>query len=125
MNGGKVFIDTNVCIDLLNEDEILTEFLQDQLIYISVITEMELYVYYDNEDEAKVLDAFINSVTVLEIDHYIKLKTIEVRRNTKLKMPDSIIAASALVNNLSFLSADKAFRKVDGLRLVVYKKPTS
>jgi predicted nucleic acid-binding protein len=125
MSGSKVLIDTNICIYLLNEDDVLAEFLQDQSIYISVITEIELHAYYVDENAAKTLAAFMDSVTILELDHQVKLKTIELKKATKLKLPDSIIASSALVNNLSLLSADKSFRKVDGFRLVFYEKPTT
>ena len=122
MNGSKVLIDTNICVYLINGDDVLAELLQDQNIYISVITEIELYAYYSETSEVKTLDAFIASITILELDHQIKAKSIELRKKAKLKLPDTIIAASALANNLSLLSADGSFKKVDGLRLVFYEK---
>jgi predicted nucleic acid-binding protein len=45
MNGTEIVIDTNICIYLLSGDAVLAEMLQDQNIYISIITEMELCAY--------------------------------------------------------------------------------
>ncbi len=42
MNGNKLFLDTNIILDLLNGDETLAEFLNGKQLYISVITELEL-----------------------------------------------------------------------------------
>jgi predicted nucleic acid-binding protein len=48
MSGTDIFIDTNICIYLLNGDVVLAELLQDQNIYISIITEMGLCAYHDD-----------------------------------------------------------------------------
>lgn len=120
MNGNKILIDTNICIYLLDGDQVLAELLQDQSIYISTITEIELYVYHSSNSATQILNEFISSVTVIEIDHRIKSQTIAIRKETKLKLPDSLIAASALVNNLPFISADKSFKKISELDLIYY-----
>lgn len=123
MNGNKIFIDTNICIYLLNGDEVLAELLQDQNIFISAITEMELYVFHDSEKVAKILNEFIASITIIDIDQRVKSQTINIRKSTKLKLPDSIIAASALVHGMPFISADKSFKKVKELDLIYYNPP--
>jgi len=41
------------------------------------------------------------------LDDEIKLKTVEVRKNHKLKLPDAIIAATALKKDLTLISSDK------------------
>ncbi|RYY33890.1 MAG: type II toxin-antitoxin system VapC family toxin [Sphingobacteriaceae bacterium] len=123
MSGTDIFIDTNICIYLLNGDAFLAESLQDLEVYISIITEMELYAYHGNdESKIKVLDEFIESVNVLNINKGVKENTILIRKNNKLKLPDSIIAASALSNNLPLMTADKLFHRVSGLDLVFYEK---
>ncbi|WP_367890834.1 PIN domain-containing protein [Ferruginibacter sp.] len=40
-------------------------------------------------------------------------KIIKIRNLYKLKLPDAIIAASAIVNNDVLPTADKGFRKVE------------
>lgn len=123
MSGTDIFIDTNICIYLLNGDDTLAELLQDQSISISVITEMELYAYHKDDDSAKaILDDFIKSVYVINIDEEVKANTIAIRKKYRLKLPDSIIAASAISFNTPLLTADKGFRRVGQLDLVIYQK---
>ena len=126
MNGSDIFIDTNICIFLLNGDVKVSNLLQDQSICISFITEIELFAYHGNNDSAiKILNAFIESVNIIDISIDIKQKAISIRKALKLKLPDSIIAASALSKNLPFVTADKGFRKVTELELILYKPPVA
>jgi len=122
MNGTDIFIDTNICIYLLNGDVKLANLLQDQNIHISFITEIELFAYHgQNQASVKILNAFISSVTLIDITNDIKQKTIDIRRTHKMKLPDSIIAASALIKKLPFVTADKSFKKIPDLDLVLYE----
>lgn len=84
---------------------------------------MELYVFHDSEKVAKILNEFIASITIIDIDQRVKSQTINIRKSTKLKLPDSIIAASALVHGMPFISADKSFKKVKELDLIYYNPP--
>ncbi len=111
MSGNEIFLDTNTCIYLLNGNKILADFLQGQEIFISIISEIELFAYKrSNLNSTEILKDFIQSVEVVNLDQTIKSITIEIRRAFKLKLPDSIIAASAISNNLPFITADKAFK---------------
>lgn len=121
MSGSEIFLDTNTCIYFLNGDKVLADFLQGQSVYISVITEIELFAFHGNNDIAiAILNDFIDSVTVLDIDKEIKTATIEMRKLYKLKIPDTIIAASALSYSLPIITADKGFKKITGLDLILY-----
>ena len=123
MNGTDLFIDTNICIYLLNGDIVLAELLQGQNLYISIITEMELYAYHgDNASAIQVLDNFLKSISVINIEEKVKINTIEIRKRSKLKLPDSIIAASAISFGLPLITADKGFRKVNHLDLILFEK---
>lgn len=122
MSGTDIFIDTNICIYLLNGDIKLAKLLQDQSIHISFITEIELFAYHGNTPAStEILNTFISSVTVLDVTQDIKQRTIDIRKSYKLKLPDSIIAASALVKNLPLITADKGFDKIADLDLVLYQ----
>ncbi len=121
MSGIDILIDTNICIYLLNGDLVLGDLVQDQIIYISVITEMDLYAYSSNSPEAVIaLDNFMQLVNLINFDNSIKTATIAIRRNFKLKLPDSIIAASAITHKMLFITSDKAFKAVTGLNLFLY-----
>jgi len=52
----------------------------------------------------------------------IKQKAIQIRKNTGLKLPVSIIAASAEYENLSLLTADSDFNRLKSLNILQYKK---
>ncbi len=48
-----------------------------------------------------------------------KLKTVEIRKLYKIKLPDAIIAATAMTNNLILLSRNVSdFNQIDGLNLI-------
>jgi len=122
MNGADAFVDTNICIYLLNGDVNVAELLQNLNLYISIITEMELYAYHSDDPLAiKILNGFVESVSIVNITETVKIRTIETRKKSKLKLPDSIIAASALVLNMPLITADIAFKKVEDLELYLYK----
>jgi len=122
MNGTDVFIDTNICIYLLNGDIVLSEILQGQSLYLSIISEMELYAYHGNNPSAiQVLNNFLQSVSIINIEEKVKINTIEIRKQAKLKLPDSIIAASAMSYNLPPITADQGFRKVKDLDLILFE----
>ncbi len=122
MNGTDIFIDTNICIYLLDGDTVLAELLQGQNLYLSIITEMELHAYHGNNySSVQILDAFLQSVSIINIEEKVKINTIEIRKKAKLKLPDSIIAASALTYNLPLITADKGFKRVDHLDLILYE----
>jgi len=123
MNGTEIFIDTNICIYLLNGDSVLAELLQDQNIYISVITEIELSAYHsDNPVALKILKTFLEVVTIIDLDEKVKINAIKIRKNRKIKLPDSIIAASALSHKLPIITADKGFKNIANIDLVFYEK---
>ncbi len=67
----------------------------------------------------EVLHHFIDEALVLEIENDIKLKTAELRKASKIKLPDAIIAATALTYELTLLSRNVSdFKSVDGLNLI-------
>ncbi len=50
------------------------------------------------------MQQFISDCMVIELEKNIKLKTAYVRKNYKLKLPDAVIAATALVYNLTLIT---------------------
>ncbi|SER44859.1 hypothetical protein SAMN05444359_14419 [Neolewinella agarilytica] len=65
------------------------------------------------------MSMFVDSLTVIEIDELIKKETISIRRLKKIKLPDAIIAATAIAYDLTLLSRnEKDFLNIEGLRFV-------
>ena len=101
----------------------LADLLEGQTVFISIITEIELYASKNlSSAEIEIIDTFIQSVNIVELDKDVKLKAIELRRTGLLKLPDSIIAASAINKNIPIVSADKAFGKISDLEVIAYRK---
>lgn len=64
--------------------------------------------------------AFVNDLTLLALNDEVVEKTIALRKQLpKVKLPDAIIAATALVHGIPLLSRNIAdFSKVPGLEVV-------
>src|SRR6266516_772690 len=118
----RLLLDTNSIIALLNENaEVIKAVDTADNIFISVINELEFKSFSNlSLNDMKLFDAFISGVNVLDLQTsniiFIN-KTIEIRNLYKLKLPDAIIAASAIVNNAELVTEDKGFKKVDELQL--------
>jgi hypothetical protein len=121
--GKKYLIDTNAAIDYFGNrlPEKGSAFI-DTIVSpaISVITQMEILGWYriSAEEKAK-LQEFINDITIIQIDHDIVQKTIELRQAYKIKLPDAIIAATALVNRLILITRNVSdFKNIGGLHVI-------
>jgi len=93
---------------------------------VSFITKIELLVWKpSNVSDLKIREEFLAGSEILFVDDDIILRAIQVRQKTKIKLPDAIIAATAIVRNLILLSDnDKDFSKVEALGLK-YMNPKS
>jgi predicted nucleic acid-binding protein len=114
VSGIKYLLDTNTVIGLLNNAPIAKDLvsrvdLQPANTAVSQITKIELLGYQGiTPDEEKAIQAFLNAITVFGIDSAIEAKTIELRKSRKVKLPDALVAATALANDLQLLTLDKA-----------------
>jgi len=98
MNGNRFLLDTNIILYLLGGDETLVDILEGKQIYVSFVTELELYGFRKlTPEEKQKIDAILASCTVIDINAGIKSKTIEVRQNHRLKLPDSLIAGQQFI----------------------------
>lgn len=96
------------------------DYIVDEESVISFISEIELQVWNPPDPADMVIyTAFISESNVITIEDAIIKKTIDIRKNQKLKVPDAIIAATAMVNNFTLISDnDKDFTKVPGLKYI-------
>ncbi|HTK21149.1 MAG TPA: type II toxin-antitoxin system VapC family toxin [Mucilaginibacter sp.] len=124
--GLKYLWDTNTVIYYLqNQFSVSGEKFIDNVVdnsqpVISVITEIELLCWKTaTEYDLELLQKFISNSVIYELGQDIKLKTIEIRKQSRLKLPDAIIAATALVNGLILISRNTSdFKKVTSLELL-------
>lgn len=118
MNGAKCLLDTNVVIGLLKQhakaiELIDTHKLDLNQLAISQITRMELLGYPDlPQAEEQQIQRFLQSCQVLFIDEAVEQRAIQLRRHANCKLPDAIIAATALVHQLTLLTLDERLSKL-------------
>ena len=87
---------------------------------LSVISEIELLSFPGiTSSEEQQIRSFIKDCTVLFLTENVKNKTIALRRSYKIKLPDAIIAATAIENNLQLITADKGFKQIAELDLAL------
>jgi predicted nucleic acid-binding protein len=89
--------------------------------FVSFITEMELFVFPSLTPAAEQdIRNFLKIVTIIPLNENIKQEAIRIRRYGKprLKLPDAIIAATALVLDATLVTNDSTMLKQNwqGLR---------
>ncbi|MCB2262474.1 MAG: type II toxin-antitoxin system VapC family toxin [Candidatus Thiosymbion ectosymbiont of Robbea hypermnestra] len=112
----KAVLDTNAVIYL--HKGLLAENLPVGEYAISVITEMELLSFAGlTEDQRMWLQCFIDDLDIIGIDSDVKQRAIQLRLQQRLKLPDAIIAATAISRNAVLLSNDQEFGGIPELDL--------
>jgi predicted nucleic acid-binding protein len=64
------------------------------------------------------MELFISGCTIIEINNEIAEKTIVIRKRNKIKTPDAIIAATAIVHHLTLITSDNGFNNIAGLMVL-------
>jgi predicted nucleic acid-binding protein len=120
MSGISILSDTNPLIYLLDGNTEVADFLDGKQVWISVITELELFGKKGlSDDEVSEINSLLESCFIAEINLQIKNSTKQLMQKFSLKLPDAIIAATALYLDLPLLTADEGFKKVPELKLIL------
>jgi predicted nucleic acid-binding protein len=112
MTKSRFVLDTNAVIFLTTRGNVIPSGLENDLdeadLFISVITEIELFAKPElPSDEEKNLRVFLSDrISIIDLTNEIKKEVIALRRSTKYKLPDCIVAATAIVLNATLLTAD-------------------
>ena len=65
------------------------------------------------------MQALVNSVVVLPLDEPVVQQTIALRQQHRIKLPDAIIAATALAHSLPLLTRNVGdFQRIEGLVII-------
>jgi len=120
MSGIDYLIDTNILIYILQGNPKVRYFAEEEELAISCITEMEILGKYQiSMSEKQIRANFLNRCEIIEIDAQIKQLAINIKQQSRMKLPDAIIAATALKNKVFLVTADKDFEKIDGVEIVL------
>jgi len=119
--GQKYLIDTNVLIDaqmnrLSNNGLAFLAKAIDENFIISFITQIE---YLGYKDISKDSEEFISLAEVIETDKQIIQICIDLRKNYKIKLPDALIASTALARNLILVTSNENdFASIQNLSVI-------
>jgi len=114
MSGIKYLLDTNLVLGLLKatpevvEIVVSRELLASSCAY-SAVTRMELLGYRNiTNDEERLITDRLSKFTYLAITTEIEDLAIALRRTRKVKLPDALVAGTALHHGLELLTLDRA-----------------
>lgn len=100
----KALFDTNILIDYLNGIGAAREEINRyQQVAISAITWMEVMVG-TNPDEETLVRNFLSRFTLIPLTAKVAERAVEIRRATRIRLPDAIIRASAEIENALLIS---------------------
>ena len=120
MNGIDYLVDTNILVYILQGNPNVKYFSESEILTISCITEMEVLGKFQiSKSEKQIIDRFMSRCHIIDIDAQIKQLAINIKQQTKIKLPDAIIAATAMKNDILLVTADKDFRKIANLDLLL------
>ena len=119
--GKRYLIDTNILIEyssnyLPNKAQYFVSEIIDEDFNISVINKIEIL---GHNSAGKQIENFINLSKILPLTDDVIDMTIELRKSNKSKLPDAVIAATAIVNDFILLTRNiKDFEKISQLRVI-------
>lgn len=80
----------------------------DNVPAISIITKIELLSFNASTEHYQILLDFVNESQVFDLSEEIVSSCIGIRKAFKTKLPDAIIAATAIENKLELISRNGA-----------------
>jgi predicted nucleic acid-binding protein len=122
--GQQYLTDSNTVIDYLSGKlpdkgmEFMNQIVNDYP-NISVITKIEVLGYKTTPEIFQLLSGFMNDSVIIGLSEDIVEQTIEIRKEHKIKTPDAIIAATAMVNELTLISRNtRDFKNIQQLEVI-------
>jgi predicted nucleic acid-binding protein len=124
MEQQRYLIDTNVVVDYLGrklpeEGMLLMDDVIDAVPNVSVITKIEVLGFNTPDEYYDLLVSFMGDAFIFDLSEGVINECINLRRLYKIKLPDAIIAATAIYHNLILITRNvKDFSRVNGLKSI-------
>lgn len=92
----KALFDTNILIDYLKGVEpAQAELARHRQPLISIVSWMEVLAGVRSEEEGDVVEMFLRDFEVIELTRAIAREAAEIRRTSRIRLPDAVIWATA------------------------------
>jgi predicted nucleic acid-binding protein len=86
---------------------------------ISIITKIEVLGFNTTSEHSLLLTSFMNDASVLDLTSEVADLTIQVRRAHKTKLPDAIIAATAIAHGMKLITRNISdFKNIERLEIL-------
>lgn len=113
------FADTNFLIYLQEGKEFIKPFLNYDF-GISFVSEVELLGHKNmTKGDEIALKSLLKDTFIINFNEDIKVETIKLKKKYSIKLPDAIIAATAIWYKIPLITADKGFEKIEELELIL------
>ncbi len=118
----EFLMDSNVVIDYFGNKLPVkaTSFIDNLPAVISVITRIEILGWYNaTPEQLHKLKNFVEQSVVYSLTEVVIQQTISLRQKHHIKLPDAIVAATALTENKTLLTRNlNDFKNIPGLNLL-------
>jgi predicted nucleic acid-binding protein len=120
MSGDRIVVDTSLIINLFNGVKEVQNLITDRNLFVSVISEIEVLSFPNiTTKDSELLKGFLSECYIVDIEPAIKDITIHIRSKFKIKLPDAVIAATAIYFDLPLFTMDKGFNRITDLQAVI------
>jgi len=120
MSGSKhVLLDSNIVIYLSQKKLSINEIFEENTSYsISLVTYMEILSYnFPTQEEEQFVRKLLSLFQIIDISKTIAQEVILLKKVRKIKLPDAIIVATALVENSTLYTNDKQLHTIQNLNI--------
>ena len=127
-----IIVDTDILIDAgrnVNEALNCLQQIEQRLpAAVSSVTQMELIIGCRNKNELDSLDQFLDRYHIIRLNEQISDTAVDLLKRYRLShgllIADALIAATAIISDLSFLSKNQRhYRFIEDLQLLPYPDP--
>ena len=118
---GNVLLDSNIIVYLSKGELRWETFFEDaNTYYVSVISYMETLGFpFESKREQEFVQRLLSLFQIIYINQRIADKVVEIRQRKKMKLPDAIIAATALEKRCVLVTRDdNDFKNIEHLHVI-------
>jgi predicted nucleic acid-binding protein len=122
VSGNNILLDTNGVLAFLEGHNQVVSVCSDKFVAISFITELELLGYRDiTKEQHSLITKFLKLTSIIDINDGIKKATILLRSKYQIKLPDAIIAGTAINSKIPLLTSDKGFSQISDCDIIFFE----